>query len=75
MNWGTWVQGMVVALVSGALTVLTAIAVLPACPTGWQLFLIAGVPFLTTILSYVKQTPPPIGVKKKGGDCNGKSNP
>ena len=63
LNWGSWFAGVVVALATGGLTALTALAVLPACPEGWKLFIVAAVPTLTSFLSYIKQSPPPFGYK------------
>lgn len=61
MNWGLWLQGLISSFASAAITVLTALVVLPQCPAGWQLFIIAVGPFLINFFSYIKQTPPPIG--------------
>ena len=63
LNWGAWFSGMIVAVATGGLTALTALAVLPACPEGWKLFIVAAVPTLTSFLGYIKQSPPPFGYK------------
>jgi hypothetical protein len=60
MNWKLWLQGLASSLASAAITVLTALIVLPQCPAGWQLFIIAVGPFLINFFSYIKQTPIPI---------------
>jgi hypothetical protein len=65
MNWGAWFSGLIAALATGILTALVAIAVLPALPTGWQLFLVAGVPTALQFFGYLKQTPPPFGKEDK----------
>jgi len=63
MNWGSWLQGLISALASGLITALTAIVVLKLPPTTWELIVIAVIPALLNFLSFIKQTPPPIGVK------------
>lgn len=60
MNWGAWLQGLISSAASAAVTVITALIILPQCPAGWQFFVIAVGPFLINFLSYIKQTPPPI---------------
>ena len=64
MDWGQWIQGLISSAASAIVVVITALIVLPSCPAGWQLFVIAVGPFLINFFSYIKQTPPPIGQKK-----------
>jgi len=71
LNWGQWLQGLVSSVASAAVTVITALIVLPACPAGWELFVIGVGPFLINFFSFIKQSPPPIGTKnvlKTSGD-------
>lgn len=63
MNWGSWISGAIVAIVTGLITVLGVLATLESCPTGWKLFVIGGIPTLISFFAYIKQTPPPIGSK------------
>ncbi len=63
LDWGSWFRGLIQAVVSGVITALTAIIVLPERPAAWTLFVIAGAPVILGFLGYVKQSPPPIGYK------------
>jgi hypothetical protein len=65
MNWGAWLQGLISALATAGLTILATMAALEKPPTGWQLFIIAGIPALVNFFAYIKQSPPPI----KGGSA------
>jgi hypothetical protein len=63
MNWGDWCKGAISALANGLITAITALLVLKQPPSTWELFCIAGAPCLITLLAFLKQSPPPIGVK------------
>jgi len=64
MNWSVWFQGLIVALASSAYTVISSLVILKTPPSGWELAVIAGGPFVLGFLGFIKQTPPPIGEKK-----------
>jgi hypothetical protein len=61
MNWGAWLQGLVAALATALLAILGVMMGLDSCPTGWQLFKVAIFPAIGGFLSYIKQSPPPLG--------------
>jgi len=63
MNWGAWCQGLISALASGIITALGTITIIPGKTTFRELIMIALVPTIISFFLYVKQTPPPIGVK------------
>lgn len=63
LNWGAWLQGLIVALGTAAATVVGVLMGLDTCPTGWQMVKIVILPTALGFFSYLKQTPPPIAKK------------
>lgn len=59
MNWGSWLYGVIVAVISAGLTGLVAWAALPADTTSKQIIVVCIIPALTNFVAWLKQTPPP----------------
>lgn len=64
LAWGLWLQGLISAIANGLIIALVALIVLKQPPSNWELLVIAIFPAAVTFLSFIKQTPPPIGEKE-----------
>ncbi len=60
MNWSGWCYGVVVALLTSAITGLVAWGTLPMETTTKQIIVICVVPALSSFGAWLKQTPPPV---------------
>lgn len=61
LNWGAWCQGLISAISDAVLIALGIVVFVPGKTSFREVALVCAIPVAKGFLTYLKQTPPPIG--------------